>query len=136
MNTAGKLAATLWEADRHVETLTEALAEWDKAPATDWQSLEADRDRVRLVDQLLFRFIKLQDAFGERLVPATLAMLDEPFEDWPCAIASTGWKSWVILSSTTGWPGAKFATGWPTNTPIDPSCASPRCWPQSKLRVP
>lgn len=82
MNPADKLGAALWEADRHLETLTAALAEWDSAPAADWQSLEADRGRVRLVDQLLFRFIKLQDAVGERLVPTTLAGLEEPFEEW------------------------------------------------------
>ncbi len=82
MNAADNLSAVLWEADRHVQTLTEALTEWDRTPAADWQSLEADRGRVRLVDQLLFRFIKLQDAVGERLVPATLAVLDEPYEDW------------------------------------------------------
>ena len=35
------------------------------------------------MDQLLFRFIKLQDTVGERLIPATLAGLREPFEDWP-----------------------------------------------------
>jgi hypothetical protein len=46
------------------------------------QSLEADRGRVRLLDQMLFRFIKLQDTMGERLVSATLAALDEPFDDW------------------------------------------------------
>ena len=82
MNLAEKLAAALREADRHTDTLSEALAEWDRSPATGWQTLEADRGRVRLVDQLLFRFIKLQDAVGERLVPATLAALEEPYEDW------------------------------------------------------
>jgi hypothetical protein len=82
MNPADKLATALWEADRHAETLREALAEWDKDPAADWRSLETDRERVRVLDQLLFRFIKLQDAMGERLVAATLAVLDEPFEDW------------------------------------------------------
>lgn len=82
MTPADKLAAALREADRHTDTLTEAMAEWDRSPATGWQSLEADRARVRLVDQLLFRFIKLQDAVGERLMPATLAALDGPYEDW------------------------------------------------------
>jgi hypothetical protein len=38
---------------------------------------------VRLLDQILYRFMKLQDAMGERLLPATLAMLLEPFDDWP-----------------------------------------------------
>ena len=31
----------------------------------------------------MFRFTKLQDALGERLLPATLQQLAEPFEDWP-----------------------------------------------------
>lgn len=68
MNMTDKLAAAIWEADRHGETLAEGLAEWDKAPAPDWKALEADRGRVRLVDQLLFRFIKLQDAVGAGVI--------------------------------------------------------------------
>lgn len=83
MPTTDKLAAVLWEADRHVAILTDALVEWDKTPVPDLPTLESDRGRVRLVDQLLFRFIKLQDALGERLVPATLAGLAEPFADRP-----------------------------------------------------
>ncbi len=47
---------------------------WDKLPVTDMSTLEADRDRVRLTDPLLFRFIKWQDALGERLVPTTPAI--------------------------------------------------------------
>ncbi len=82
MNTTDKLSAAAWEADRHAGTLAEALVEWDRRPAADWKALEADRGCVRLVDQLLFRFIKLQDAVGERLIPATLAALEEPYEDW------------------------------------------------------
>ena len=38
---------------------------------------------MRLLDQILYRFSKLQDAVGERLIPATLASLAEPFEDRP-----------------------------------------------------
>ena len=38
-----KLAAVLWEADRHLDTLTEALAEWNISPAITWQALESDR---------------------------------------------------------------------------------------------
>ena len=83
MMSTTRLAAVLWEADRHLDTLTEALAAWSAAPAITWQALESDRGRVRIVDQLLFRFIKLQDTVGERLIPATLAGLREPFEDWP-----------------------------------------------------
>jgi len=45
--------------------------------------LEADREMLKLVDQILFRFTKLQDAIGGRLIPATLAALNEPYEQWP-----------------------------------------------------
>lgn len=83
MSTSDRLAVALWEADRHARTLAEALGDWDSDPAPDWPALDADRQKVRLIDQLLFRFIKLQDALGERLVPATLAALSEPYEDWP-----------------------------------------------------
>lgn len=83
MNTTERLSAAIWETDRHRVTLAEALAEWDKSPAGDWKALDADRSCVRLMDQLLFRFIKLQDSVGERLIPATLAALGEPYEDKP-----------------------------------------------------
>lgn len=85
MNAEDKLATALWEADRHLRTLQDALADWDAdaGSVTGWEALEANRLKVRLVDQLLFRFTKLQDALGERLIPATLSLLQEPFEAWP-----------------------------------------------------
>ena len=83
MNAQDKLAAVLWEADRHAQTLQETLQEWDADPVTGWVALEADRLKVRLVDQLLFRVTKLQDVLGERLIPVTLAVLRESFEAWP-----------------------------------------------------
>ncbi|WP_139556643.1 hypothetical protein [Methylotetracoccus oryzae] len=78
-----QLATAVWEADRHFEVLTEALQDWDRLPAQSLAELEADRGKTRLVDQLLFRFTKLQDALGQRLVPATLAALAEPNDAWP-----------------------------------------------------
>ena len=83
MSTSDRLAVALWEAGRHARTLAEVLSDWDSDPAPDWPALDAGREKVSLIDQLLFRFIKLQDALGERLVPATLAALGEPYEDWP-----------------------------------------------------
>ena len=77
------LATAIWEADRHLDTLEVALRDWQTAPAANLAELETDREKLRILDQLLFRFTKLQDALGLRLVPATLAALSEPFEDWP-----------------------------------------------------
>ena len=83
MNPDDRLAIALWEADRHAAALSSALAEWALGPALDMAQLERDRLLLRLADQILFRFTKLQDALGERLAPATLRQLAESFEDWP-----------------------------------------------------
>ena len=72
MSADQKLVVALWEADRHAAALSDALAEWAVKPARDMSQLELDRLLLRLADQILFRFTKLQDALGERLVPATL----------------------------------------------------------------
>lgn len=77
------LDAAIWEADRHAETLKSAIDEWQAAPVADMASLESNPQLMRLVDQILFRFSKLQDAVGNRLVPATLVALSEPVEEWP-----------------------------------------------------
>lgn len=77
------IEVALWEADRHKETLGPALKQWLSSPAANLNALESDPEKLRLVDQILFRFTKLQDAVGNRLIPATLSALQEPFEDWP-----------------------------------------------------
>ena len=58
------LTVALWEADRHLDTLEAALRDWQVAPAPDLATLETDRELLRILDQLLFRFTKLQDALG------------------------------------------------------------------------
>ena len=77
------LATAVWECDRHCLALSEALADWRAQPAISSDALENDPALRRLTDQILYRFTKLQDAMGERLVPATLTWLREPHEAWP-----------------------------------------------------
>ena len=77
------LAAAAWECDRHRQALDEALADWRAQPSISSAALEHDPAVRRLTDQILYRFTKLQDAMGERLVPATLGWLREPHETWP-----------------------------------------------------
>lgn len=72
-----RLAAARWEAGRHSGALQRALAEWHARPAQEWAVIESDDYAVRLLDQIIYRFSKLQDAAGERLIPATLAALAE-----------------------------------------------------------
>ncbi len=77
------LAAAAWACDRHRLALYEALADWRAQPQISSDALENDPALRRLTDQILYRFTKLQDAMGERLVPATLAWLRAPQESWP-----------------------------------------------------
>ncbi len=83
MTTAARLHIASWETRRHAAALINALADWDRLPNTPWAELETDPALVRLLDQILYRFMKLQDAVGERLLPATLEVLLEPYEDRP-----------------------------------------------------
>ena len=82
-SSADRLSLARWQADRDVAALDQARAEWRALPAPSWQDIEQDVALRRLTDQVLFRFMKLQDALGERLIPATLSELREPFEEWP-----------------------------------------------------
>ena len=77
-----RLQATLWEADRHARAIESALPEWDALRANALAEVESDAKSLRLVDQILFRFTKLQDCLGERLVNATLGVLLEPDDSW------------------------------------------------------
>lgn len=80
----GLLALARWECDRHANVLDAALAQWHALPAVPTlHELETQPALRQLTDQILFRFMKLQDAMGERLVAGTLDSLAEPFEDWP-----------------------------------------------------
>ncbi|MBI3155041.1 MAG: hypothetical protein HYZ20_06505 [Burkholderiales bacterium] len=82
--TAGdRLRWARWEADRHAAVLDDALRDWKVLPAPTPEQIEADRGLRLLTDQILFRFTKLQDSLGERLIPATLESLAEPSEQWP-----------------------------------------------------
>ncbi|MBK1631492.1 hypothetical protein CKO31_12210 [Thiohalocapsa halophila] len=73
MTQVDPLVTAIWEGGRHLAVLEQALGDWQTAPAAHLAELDADADKLRLPDQLLFRFTKLQDAMGARLVPAALA---------------------------------------------------------------
>ena len=80
----GRLEQARWEADRHAAVLADALASWAALPTVpDLAAVESDKALRAQTDQILFRFTKLQDTMGERLVAATLDALAEPFEAWP-----------------------------------------------------
>ena len=129
-----RLALARWEADRHAAVLSDALAEWDGLPAPSLEAIEGDRHLRQLTDQLLFRFMKLQDVIGERLVPATLGWLAEPFEPWPMRdrldrLENSASSTWPI-----GCAGARPATASRTSTLMRRRCGMRRCWLRSRPR--
>ena len=82
-----KLHPALTECEQHHRRLSSAWKE-----AITFKPLQGDcvgelnEEQIRTLDQLLFRFGKLQDAIGTRLLPATLQMVqewqdNEPFLD-------------------------------------------------------
>lgn len=78
-----RLTTAIWECNRHTAALTAALLDWQAGDTPSIEALDQDAAVRRLTDHILYRFTKLQDAMGERLVPATLAWLQEPQESWP-----------------------------------------------------
>ena len=71
------------ECNRHLHHVF--LAMQDIAPhipfQAEWLDTRTDSD-IRAIDQFIYRFTKLQDTIGRRLLPAILDLLDEPHEDW------------------------------------------------------
>ncbi len=82
-----KLQPALYECQQHRMRLWSA---WEEAITYKELQVgcneELSEEQIRTIDQLLFRFGKLQDAIGTRLLPATLQLVqewrdNEPFLD-------------------------------------------------------
>lgn len=83
MNRPSRLKAVRRETRRHGDAWQRAILEWDALPPQPWATIEADLNLILLLDQILYRFLELQDTVGDRLIETTLAELGEPSEDWP-----------------------------------------------------
>ena len=82
MNKATKLDAALAECSLHSEILSEALNEIAVQRPFDAQAVKSMPGGVRrLLDQIAYRFIKLQDTLGERFLSALLGLAEEPLSD-------------------------------------------------------
>lgn len=67
------------ECSLHVKVLTEALEE-----ARPWLPFSAEtvqqitKEQLRILDQIAYRFTKLQDTMGQKVLPAILELAQEP----------------------------------------------------------
>ena len=77
------LRESLRQCERHVAVLQSALAELP-APLTTLHANSADPPLVRLIDQFILRFTKLQDTLGDQVLRRFAAdALGEPVSDLP-----------------------------------------------------
>lgn len=83
--TSGLRLQEAWQqCARHLHHLQHALdAVQGSLPLTAAGLEKLDDEAVQDWDQLILRFTKLQDTMGARLFPATLDVLQEPYEDRP-----------------------------------------------------
>ena len=107
MNTAPESLALAHARDTclgHAEALHEALASIaPRRPLSAATLADLDDDAVQDIDQFVLRFGKLQDVMGERLVPATLDALQEPYEDRPMLDKLNRLEKLGLLESTEAW---------------------------------
>jgi len=72
------------ECDLHIERIRYALSQTKRLLPMSVESYEnLTNDDISYLDQLIYRFLKLQDTMGERLFPLALALLGENVESKP-----------------------------------------------------
>jgi hypothetical protein len=99
-----KLHPALRECEQHQSRLHSA---WEEAitfgPLQEGSVDELNDEQVRTLDQLLFRFGKLQDAIGTRLLPATLQLVQEWHDNEPFLDKLNRAEKLGLLSSVEQW---------------------------------
>ena len=76
---SAKLAAALIECGLHVQVLAQALAEVQPLLPFDATAVASiNPAQRRLLDQIAYRFGKLQDSLGEKVLPGLLLAAQEP----------------------------------------------------------
>lgn len=74
-----KLEAALRECRLHADTIEDALREASALrPLTSERVTSLGSDTRRLRDQIAYRFTKLQDSLGEKVLPGLLDLAQEP----------------------------------------------------------
>jgi len=76
-----KLHTAVVECRRHAEILGEDLSEQGGKSYSVEDLKSMSRQHLRLLDQMAYRFGKLQTSLGERLLPLIFEMQEEPIPD-------------------------------------------------------
>ena len=69
---------------RHAHWLSDALSDLDVSAGNHQDELTSDnKELIRIMDQFAYRYTRLQDEMGARLMPAILATLGEDVKPMP-----------------------------------------------------
>jgi len=99
-----KLQPALKECEQHLRRLHAAWEEAVTFTALEEKSVtDLSDEEVRTLDQLLFRFAKLQDAIGTRLLPAALQLVQEWQDNEPFLDKLNRAEKLGILPSVEEW---------------------------------
>ena len=97
------------ECERNAYHLCQALILLDPImPMTGERYTQLADDQVRVMDQFILRFTKLQDAMGNHLFPSILAYLQEPYEDRPMLDKLNQLEKLGYITSTEAWQSIRY----------------------------
>jgi hypothetical protein len=99
-----KLEKIFYECDKHLSRINSSSSELKEIMPLDKDKyINLNEENVKVLDQFLFRFSKLQDAMGQKLFRTILLFLKEDIEGKPFIDILNLMEKLTILSSATAW---------------------------------
>jgi DNA-binding ferritin-like protein (Dps family) len=99
-----KLEKIFYECDKHLLRINQAYTELQEIMPLDEQKyINLDNEQVKVLDQFLFRFSKLQDAMGQKLFKTILLFLNEEIEGKPFIDILNLMEKLHLLHSANDW---------------------------------
>ena len=99
-----KLSRIFYECDKHIQRIEYATKNMSKfMPLYKDKYISLDNDKIKDIDQFLFRFSKLQDTMGQRLFKNILLFLGEDVESKPFIDILNLMEKFGLLESAIEW---------------------------------
>lgn len=101
----------LGECNLHVKVLAEALAEVCKwLPFSAGTTQRLTKEQLRILDQIAYRFTKLQDTMGQKVLPTILDLAQEPITPDATFVEKLNWLERIgALPSAEEWKKLRVA---------------------------
>ena len=97
------LKQTLEQCQTHAQGLRDALDDMDPLHFDTFATESLSKDNRRLLDQFAYRYTRLQDDMGARLIPAVLRALGEDVAAMPALDRFSRMEQLGLLASADDW---------------------------------